>query len=202
MWVTLDGNGRRRGDNECSSVPLGYNERCGLRSHWAPMQQKHERPSELDASTCRLFTVRPDVYPHSGVLTAVPWDVFILCVCGLSDRRTMFVGDMASKGKLFLYFNRPACLCNLNHPFSLRTSLSPFTMSAATHPSPPHLVLLCFWRKTLKGFASEGECSLSVRQMMSWIAVFYASRLKYAMFSTRRAKPFTFEKKCKESLVK
>lgn len=60
-----------------------------------------------------------------------PWDVFTVCVCvcvwiwlAPSDRWSMLGVDMASDGKVFLHFNRPACLCNLNHPFPLRTSLS------------------------------------------------------------------------------
>lgn len=34
--------------------------------------------------------------------------------------------DTASEEKLSLHINRPACVCNLNHPFPLRTPLSLF----------------------------------------------------------------------------
>ena len=54
----------RRGDNERPNIPLSYSERCGLRSHWAPLQQTHPTPLWLHTVMCCVFTVSADTYPH------------------------------------------------------------------------------------------------------------------------------------------
>lgn len=144
-------------DNECSSIPLSYNEGCGLRSHWAPLQQKHQRPFRLGTVTCCVFTVCPDTSSHGSVAAAYLWGhLCFLYACGIwraaSDRGSMLGEDTSSEEKLSLHINRPACVCNLNHPFPLRTPLSLFSVSVATHSSFLHLVRLCSWRQTLWGF--------------------------------------------------
>lgn len=118
-----DGRGKRA--DKPSKAPLRYIEGCGLRSHWAPLQQKHQRPARLRTMTCHVFTVRSDLYlqqlgsqpsPETTVKS-----VFLFACEGCTEH-VRWRWSQNTNSSFFFHIHKPVRVCDLN--CSQRSSLS------------------------------------------------------------------------------
>lgn len=136
-------------------------ERCGLRSHWDPLPQKIKGLSALlqGCAVCLLYAV-----PACVRITArqprflgglYVW-VFCEFVGQCQPNRSSSVGALGQRTKrLSLHINRPACLCNLNHPFSRWTSLSLFSTVSSSSLFSSSLTVAGVSKVPLHGTGSQ-----------------------------------------------